>query len=90
MREQTAAPRTPRDPQETREQKPPPRTPRTPRRPESRWPPPGPWETREKTAAPWTPGKATFPLLHTERSGGVCRRSSSSTKPMTTLILKWF
>lgn len=77
-------------PRETREQRPPPRTPRTPRRPESRRPPPGPWETREKTAAPWTPGKATFPLLHTERSGGVCRRSSSSIKPMMTLILKWF
>ena len=75
MREQTAAPRTPRDPQETREQTAAAQ---------------GLWESREKTAAPRTPGQASFPLLHTERSGGVCRHSSSSTKPMTTLILKWF
>ena len=75
MREQTAAPRTPRDPQETREQTAAAQ---------------GLWETREKTAAPRTPGQASFPLLHTERSGGVCRHSSSSTKPMTTLILKRF
>ena len=50
--------------------------------------PPGPWESRRPP--PRTPGKAAFLLLHPERSGGVCRHSSSSAKPMTTLILKRF
>ena len=65
--------------------------PQDPGRPDGRPQDPGdPKETIKQTAAPRTPGKASFPLLHTERSGGVCRHSSSSTKPMMTLILKWF